>query len=224
MSDTIDDSILDLPDLDDWLDDDKSALDEGDFLDSDNLGSSIDKETERSTEDDVLQEIEDADFDSLLADMGALEDDTGSKLADLEQAETQETSSSKAETESKQDLELDNPDLDLTALFDESDDKNDSDSAFIDVDNLIEESEKLPPASDDEIELNIDMSLDSFLNDDTSIDVDINADQASNLDLARVYIDMEDKEAASELLEEVVEKGSDEQQEEARLLLAQLKG
>ncbi len=224
LEEAIDDSILDLPDLDDWLDDDNSTSKEEDFLASDDQSALAESKTERSTEDDVLQEIEEADFDSLLADMGALEDDTGSKLADLEVEETAEKIDTKAEAESKEDLALDNPDLDLTALFDDPDGVKDPDSDFIDVDNLIEESEKLPPASDDEIELNIDMSLDSFLNNDTSIDVDMNADQASNLDLARVYIDMEDTEAAIELLDEVAEKGDDEQQEEAKLLLAQLKG
>jgi pilus assembly protein FimV len=67
------------------------------------------------------------------------------------------------------------------------------------------------------------MSLDKFLNDEPEIDVDLDADQSSNLDLARVYIDMEDNEAAKEALEEVLQKGNDEQKEEAQALLQHLR-
>ncbi|WP_370545302.1 FimV/HubP family polar landmark protein [Glaciecola sp. MH2013] len=68
------------------------------------------------------------------------------------------------------------------------------------------------------------MSLDSFLNESNGIDVDVDADQSSNLDLARVYIDMEDTEAAIEALDQVVKKGNAKQKEEASALLEQLKG
>lgn len=68
------------------------------------------------------------------------------------------------------------------------------------------------------------MSLDKFLHEDAKIDVDLDAGQASNLDLAQVYIDMEDIEAATEALEEVLKKGNDKQKTEARALLKQLKG
>jgi pilus assembly protein FimV len=167
--------------------------------------------------------------------MGAIsEDDTGSKLAELEAddddiqiGELTPEDSNDEQVNATQAVEsepqLDNPDLDLTALFDDPDDKQDDGSDFIDVDNLIQESESLTPASDDEVELNIDMSLDSFLSESNGIDVDIDADQTSNLDLARVYIDMEDTEAAIEALEQVIKKGNDSQQEEANALIQKLR-
>ncbi|MEM0912107.1 MAG: FimV/HubP family polar landmark protein, partial [Pseudomonadota bacterium] len=43
--------------------------------------------------------------------------------------------------------------------------------------------------------------------------------QASNLDLAQVYIEMEDFESATDVLQEVMKSGSEEQKSEAKLLL-----
>jgi FimV-like protein len=51
---------------------------------------------------------------------------------------------------------------------------------------------------------------------------DEETNQASNLDLAQVYIDMEDTEAAIELLDEVVKLGTPEQKDEATMLLASI--
>lgn len=44
----------------------------------------------------------------------------------------------------------------------------------------------------------------------------------AKLDLARAYIDMGDKEAAREMLKEILEKGNTEQKEEARVLLSKV--
>lgn len=215
-----DDDLLDLPGLDDWLDDDEdtdSSTAKGDS----ELAQALDEFSETDSEDDVLREIEEADFDSLLEEMGALSDEQTAaeidKLAidDLDDPELESSSNDIAQET------LDNPDLDLTALFEEPD--VDDSKNFIDVDSLLQETENLTPATDEELGLDLDMSLDSFLNDEAEIDVDLNADQASNLDLAQVYIDMEDNEAAIEALEEVLQKGNAEQKEEAEALLNQLK-
>ncbi|MBF7072525.1 AAA family ATPase [Glaciecola sp. MH2013] len=248
--DDIDDSILDLPDLDDWLDDEKAQEDE-ESQDSQSRANDVDDDFDSSgesklpsnyddlaidtlgedapstsAEDEVLKEIESADFDALLEEMGAIaDDDIGSKLAEIEpDMENLDSLVEALDSDNGKSDKLDNPDLDLTALFDDPEGEVDASADFIDVDNLIEESEQLAPASDDEIELNLDMSLDSFLNESNGIDVDVDADQSSNLDLARVYIDMEDTEAAIEALDQVVKKGNAKQKEEASALLEQLKG
>lgn len=215
-----DDDLLDLPGLDDWLDDDEDTDSSSSKGDSD-LAQALDEYSETDSEDDVLREIEEADFDSLLEEMGALSDEQTAaeidKLAidDLNDFEVAE------ELEDITPETLDNPDLDLTALFDESAIEDSKD--FIDVDRLLKESENLTPATDEELGLDLDMSLDNFLNDEAEVDVDLDADQASNLDLAQVYIDMEDNEAAIEALEEVLQKGNTEQKLEAQVLLNQLK-
>ncbi len=51
------------------------------------------------------------------------------------------------------------------------------------------------------------------------VDSEIWDETATKLDLARAYIEMDDKEAAREILEEVVVEGRDEQQAEAKALL-----
>ena len=210
-----DDDLSDLPDLDDWLDDESNS-------ESDNeLAKALEQFEGSDSEDEVLREIEDADFDSLLEEMGAISDEQTAAEIDklsIEERNEIEIDGDLGDLDSKS---LDNPDLDLTALFDESAD--DKSKGYIDVDSLLKESENLTPATDDELELDLDMSLDSFLNDDAEIDVDLDADQASNLDLARVYIDMEDNDAAAEALEDVLQKGTKEQKEEAKALLEQLK-
>nr|WP_297347703.1 FimV/HubP family polar landmark protein [uncultured Glaciecola sp.] len=205
-----DEDLLDLPGLDEWLDEDDTEL-----------VQALDKFNKTDSEDDVLREIEEADFDSLLAEMGSLSDEqTAAEIDKLSDGADDGVFEDRLKEQDTQ--TLDNPDLDLTALFDESVIDNSKD--FIDVDSLLQESENVTPATDDELALDLDMSLDKFLNDGAEIDVDIDADQASNLDLARVYIDMEDNEAAIEALDEVVKKGNDEQKEEAKALLEQLKG
>lgn len=60
---------------------------------------------------------------------------------------------------------------------------------------------------------------------DTDDEFDFLADadeNATKLDLARAYLDMGDRDGARDILGEVVEEGSDAQQQEARTLLAQL--
>jgi pilus assembly protein FimV len=202
-----DDGLLDLPGLDDWLEDG-----DGD----DELAQALDKFKETDSEEDVLREIEDSDFDSLLAEMGNFSDQkTAAEIDKRIDEDPIAAGTDKIKTDT-----IDNPDLDLTALFDESTVDNSKD--FIDVDSLLQESEHLTPATDDELALDLDMSLDKFLNKEPEIDVDLDADQSSNLDLARVYIDMEDNEAAIEVLEEVLQKGNEEQKEEAQGLLQRL--
>jgi len=216
-----DDDLLDLPGLDDWLDDDEDTDLSSSKRDSE-LAQALDEYSETDSEDDVLREIEEADFDSLLEEMGALSDEQTAAEIDKLATDDLDDFEVEGDIEDITPETLDNPDLDLTALFDESEVEDSKD--FIDVDSLLQESENLTPATDEELGLGLDMSLDNFLNDEAEIDVDLDADQASNLDLAQVYIDMEDNEAAIEALEEVLQKGTAEQKVEAQALLDQLKG
>ncbi|AEP30301.1 FimV/HubP family polar landmark protein [Brumicola nitratireducens] len=216
-----DDDLLDLPGLDDWLDDDEDTELSSSKGDSE-LAQALDEYSETDSEDDVLREIEEADFDSLLEEMGALSDEQTAAEIDKLASDDLDDFEVEGDLEDITPETLDNPDLDLTALFDESEVEDSKD--FIDVDSLLQESENLTPATDEELGLGFDMSLDNFLNDEAEIDVDLDADQASNLDLAQVYIDMEDNEAAIEALEDVLQKGTAEQKVEAQALLKQLRG
>lgn len=92
---------------------------------------------------------------------------------------------------------------------------------FLDVEALMDDGEdnEIDP---DSAELDLDVSLSDFtgVNDaDDVIDIDKDAGQNANLDLARVYLEMDDIVAAKELLEDVMNLGSEEQKQEAEGIL-----
>ena len=92
------------------------------------------------------------------------------------------------------------------------------------METLINDSDD-DSAIDDDAPLDLDVSLSDFSGigeDDDVIDIDKDAGQSANLDLARVYVEMDDFTAARELLNEVLEKGSEDQIEEAKTILAGL--
>ena len=219
-----DDELAGLQDLDDWLSSD--AAENQAEVDTQAISDDLpESKPEPDTEnvEDILDDIENSDFDELLSEMEAL---TEIELDD----EEEDVSSSSFEA---LDEELDNPDLDLSALLDDSEQIADTeqnedaseDEDFLNVEDLIQESQSDSPKTDDELALDLGASLDSFLNEDeehTAVDPDENADQASNLDLARVYIDMDDADAAREALEEVLALGTSGQKAEAKLLLSEI--
>lgn len=191
----VSDELDDVPGLGDWLGGDEGA-----------------PET-----DSALEEIEAADFDELLESIDQ-EPETASPVTD--------------------EL-LDNPDLDLEALLTEDDSVDDidmelaeseqplaSEDDFLDVDALLNESvdaESEPMAEQD---LDLDVSLEAFTgvaDDEDVVDVDGDKGVGAQLDLARAYIEIDDTESAVEVLEGIISKGDEAQQEEARAILEKLK-
>lgn len=233
------DMLSGLPGLDNWLDEDdepqlkdaaKSAQD--DELDFSALELDIEDIDSLSNtnfdEDDLISELDGADFDDMLNE---LNDDTDKpKNSDssngLEEVKTLSSTTDPIESAG----------LDLDALMTSVDsdevkkrETTDSDD-FVDVDDLLMESEAMAKPSDDEMELDLDSSLDKLMtsgegrHEEAQSDYsDAETNQSSNLDLALVYIDMEDFVAAKELLEEVTRLGTQDQQEEANALLGQIK-
>lgn len=165
------------------------------------LGDWLSDDAESDSDTLVLEEIEDADFDELLDSIDA-------------------------EVEGKPELKLDNPDLDLEALFTEEEAEPEStDGDFVDVDTLIEESNADDGSQVDDANLNLDVALEEFTgvtDDDVVVDVDSEGMQSANLDLARAYIEMDDSASAKDLLEEVIRDGSEDEQKEAQKLLESL--
>lgn len=198
------DVLADLPGLDDWLEDD--GFDK-DIKNIENNGAD-------KTELDVLADIESSDFDDLLSEIDA--DNIETTIKEIDEA---------ANTSTPDDPLL-NAGLDLDALMLDDDEPESSVEDFINVDDLLSESEGLTPLDDDELALDLDNSLPKMSgnnaqsNDEWGEQED--TDQASNLDLAQVYIDMDDLDAAKEILLEVQAKGSDEQISEAMQLLQQI--
>ncbi|WP_308469289.1 FimV/HubP family polar landmark protein, partial [Alteromonas sp. KUL106] len=177
-------------------------------------------ELEQDDDDDE----EDSDRDEL-----EIPDDldiaTPSEIEDSEQVSVED------KTESEEDeLKLDNPDLDLAALLSdiESDSEGEAGAAsddFLDVESLLNDGDDTNAIDPDSQALDLDVSLSDFTgvsDEDTVIDIDKDAGQNANLDLARAYIEMDDVDAARELLEEVMKEGSEEQKQEAASILANI--
>ncbi|MGD8174027.1 FimV/HubP family polar landmark protein, partial [Vibrio sp. TRT 21S02] len=96
------------------------------------------------------------------------------------------------------------------------------------IDELMAEvdQEELKQNLDDE-ELNLDVGLNDFpdvIGDIDDFDVDANAEAAGKLDLAKIYIEMNDNEGAIKLLEEAIVDGKDEIRREAKNLIDTIRG
>ncbi|MBT1450978.1 hypothetical protein KJ365_08800 [Glaciecola sp. XM2] len=201
-TDDDEDVLADLPGLDDWLEDDE--------LDKDI--QNLEKAPSDKNELDMLAEIEGSDFDDLLSEIDA--DSIETTISEIEKQE-----------DNNQGNAFEEAGLNLDALMSQDDDKEESIESFIDVDDLLSESEGLTPLEDEDLALDLDASLPNNVN--TAADFDesddaANTDQASNLDLAQVYIDMDDFDAAKEVLAEVQSNGTEAQAAEAKQLLQEI--
>ena len=193
------DELEDVPGLDDWL-----------------------SGTEESEQEEIFDDLDGAEFDELLQSIESEQEDEPSVAADT----TESTESLNLEEGPEPELKLDNPDLDLSALLNDVDLDAETEPRtppedFLDVEALMDDGED-NDIDPDSAELDLDVSLSDFtgVNDaDDVIDIDKDAGQNANLDLARVYLEMDDIVAAKELLEDVMNLGSEEQKQEAEGIL-----
>ncbi|MDW6003445.1 FimV/HubP family polar landmark protein [Vibrio mangrovi] len=77
----------------------------------------------------------------------------------------------------------------------------------------------------EEVDLKLDVGLNEFpdvIGDISNIDVDSNAEAAGKLDLAKIYIEMNDESGAVKLLEEAIVDGSDDIRQAAKRLIDEL--
>lgn len=174
-------------------------------LDEDELGefdSDLDfslDETKKPSEPELpTLETEESEFD-----FTTLEDDI-----EAEPAESDELPTDDSLTE--EDLETDDQDIDLESLGEpelelETETGRQSSSEDAELRDL---ADSLPGGAD---------------LDDDEFDFLSGSDEASTkLDLARAYIEMDDKEGARDILEEVAVEGNSEQQQQAKELMAQI--
>ena len=116
-------------------------------------------------------------------------------------------------------LELDSSlDLDESLDLDTGLDADASDASELADDSTSHESEDLVDlAGDDDLPPLGDLDLDNL---DEDLDFLSGTDESeTKLDLARAYIDMDDKDGAKEILQEVLEEGSDQQKQDASKLM-----
>ena len=176
--------------------------------DQDNNRESEQEVLSEAREIDDIKELDDLDFDELLANIEEETKDSGDDLL----TELDEISSLD---------QLDIGDELLTAP--ESEDDN-----FVSVDDLLSDTLDASTEQEPYEKTNIDVGLDEFpefTDGVNKIDVDQEDSDGfkAKLDLAKVYLDMDDTDNAEVILLEVLKQGSAEQQEEAQRLLEGLK-
>lgn len=195
-----DDELSDLPGLGDWLSESdtkqKSPKDSG--------------PTKLSPHEDesLLDELENTNFDELLSAIDAdNEQETGDSLdgLDLSALLSEEPRSEKSDDESG-----------LTAKEQEDD--------FLDVEALLSDSFSEDEESPADRDLDLSSPLSSFFGDptDSGVDVDDDSGFGAKLDLAHAYIEIGENESAIELLEDIVENGSELQRTEAKVILTNI--
>ncbi|NOI49413.1 hypothetical protein F0255_15980 [Vibrio coralliilyticus] len=106
-------------------------------------------------------------------------------------------------------------------------DFNPQEGEFRTIDELMAEVEKEEQQSFEEEELKLDVGLSDFpdvIGDTGDVDVDNNSEASGKLDLAKIYIEMNDAQGAIKLLEEAIVDGSDEIRREAKNLIDAING
>lgn len=176
------DALLELPDLDGWLNADSDS--------------------------EILNELENSDFDDILS---SLESQNAKNSSDLNALQTKETTLRDAVADGKQE-EQD------TTEFDDLKFKVDTPD-YIDVDTLLDELDDEPLQNEPELDIlqNIADKLPA------QADVEVQeSDTTGKLDLARAYIEIDEFSDAKALLNEVIKLGTKTESAEAKQLLQQL--
>ena len=229
--DTDEDTSLDFAEL-------ESSLDDTETLDLDTGDLELDLPEEPLAETPELDESIDLDMDSL--DLGSdfdelpeLDVDDAVVLEVDDELPTLDDMQELNDLEVAADEELSSLDADLASLDDDLSDLSVADNHDEVVEISLSEADELPTLEEFEVsndetsevaELGADLpelaSEDADLDLDTDLDFLSGTDESeTKLDLARAYIDMDDKDGAREILQEVLEEGSDGQKQEANQLL-----
>ncbi|MCG6399513.1 FimV/HubP family polar landmark protein [Vibrio fluvialis] len=99
---------------------------------------------------------------------------------------------------------------------------------FMTIDELMAQVEREDTAfNPDDEELKLDVGLNEFpdvIGEISDVDVDSNSEAAGKLDLAKIYMEMNDKKGAVKLLEEAIVDGSDDIRQQAKRLIDVING
>ncbi len=162
-----------------------------------------------------LDNLDEMDSENLVGDM-ALDSEFLDKMESGEAAPAEEEA-----------LDIDLGDLDLaTGEVEEAEESvqdaielDDSESLDnMDLESIEKELEGLSDNLDDQDNEPLELPTEES-SEDLSLDLDSTDEVTTKLDLARAYIDMGDNEGAKSILDEVVNEGTDQQQQEAQELL-----
>jgi pilus assembly protein FimV len=217
-------------DLDFSLDLDDLDLPEGDDSDE---GLDFDLE-ELGLEDDAsdTDKAKSGSRDSSALDFDFEDTDSGDLNSDLD-FDLEETSAEPEPELPKLDSDDDDIDFDAEiAALDDGDDLELADPDPMPTDNSLERSTRddesdeptvdMPDESDALQDLADSLPGEAELDDDEFDFLSGNDEASTKLDLARAYIEMDDKDGARDILEEVASEGTDEQKRQARELMDKL--
>jgi len=231
---------LDLGDLDET-----SSENELDFSLDDLEGEDLDLESESESEKDdggldfsldMDESEKEADLESLSISSFDETDDNNSLEMNIDFGLEEESDADSLELDSDIDLSS----LDELSLEDNESEDSASDEIELDIDEEefvggdVELSSFDEEPEFDEPEVALDAPTDALqqLADSLDSDAELEEDEfdflsgndeaSTKLDLARAYIEMDDKEGARDILEEVASEGSDDQKAQAKELMAQL--
>ncbi|CAH9066387.1 hypothetical protein PSECIP111951_03565 [Pseudoalteromonas holothuriae] len=189
--------------------------------------------------DEMLPDVEHsvADEDDTLAeasiDEAAIEDEF---MSDLTQSDFDSLLNELAEPQPIEPSELDDVEVDFDSLLMDEEVNEDiesetiegSDEQFVDIDDLLAQSDDFEKEDEPYIDPNMDVGLtdfDSLLAGENAPDVDLEEQGFSaKLDLARAYIEIEDYDSASKVVDDVLSHGPDGVQQEATSLKDKIKG
>ncbi len=183
----------------------------------DEVGST-DISSDDELDEEFMSNLTQTDFDSLL-----------SELAEPEELSVDDSSEFDVDFDSllKEDLETDDPLTTKESLVESSDVEQFDNDEFVDIDSLLEESDDAELEHEPYTDVNMDVGLsefDALLAGDNPTDVDAESGgYSAKLDLARAYIEIDDFDSALKVIEDVINKGPEEVQEEALSLKAKLK-
>ncbi|TYK66457.1 FimV/HubP family polar landmark protein [Colwellia echini] len=167
---------------------------------------------------EVIKELDDVDFDELLANIE--EESAESSLS-----ETKGQSNSDSDDLDGDDIGDDliassiSKDIDLNNDNDATPQQTESAEDYVSVDDLLSDSLDEGDNSEPYEKTNIDVGLGQYAQNNSGVDVDDNGSMSSKLDLAKMYIEMGDEENAQVILEEVIAKGDATQKAEAQAIL-----
>ncbi|WP_024606168.1 MULTISPECIES: FimV/HubP family polar landmark protein [unclassified Pseudoalteromonas] len=213
--DTLEQALTD--ELSDEQQEQTNAEHEAQLTNSDEAGST-DISSDDELDEEFMSNLTQTDFDSLL-----------SELAEPEGLSAEDSSEFDVDFDSllKEDLEEDDSLTTKEPLVESSDIEQLDNDEFVDIDSLLEESEEAELEHEPYTDVNMDVGLsefDALLAGDNPTDVDAESGgYSAKLDLARAYIEIDDFDSALKVIEDVINKGPEEVQEEALSLKAKLK-
>ena len=190
---------------------------------SDKTGLAIEETGEQGHDESVAEESS-LDLDQLSSDIDSFDLDSVFEDEDTEQDAAGDLTEVDLSEENEVDIEQALADLDAPEVSTDEE-TIESSPEEIDIDDEIILEEQPEPQTEEPAVGADEVAEEQFIADEPvdesalQADIDVEQECATKLELAQAYIDMGDSEGATEILQEVIDEGSDQQREKAQALL-----